>query len=191
MSRQDKLDPPESDDGPAEAPPNDDRLHVDLRLKLDEVAAAEEQRLRHAPLRRPTRRELAELALNLYDARRGRDRMFKEELFGEPGWDMLLALYGLPYRGHALGVTSLSHAANIKPTTGLRWQKVLFDEGLIERGPHCPDTRQHLVRLSDKGRILMERYLIRLFYCENSRAAADTDKVWHGPRCNEVPTEQP
>jgi DNA-binding MarR family transcriptional regulator len=73
-----------------------------------------------------------------------------------------------------LGVTSLSHAANVVPTTGLRWQKVLFEEGLIERGPHVRDSRQQLVRLTDKGRRMMEKYLIRLFYCTGSETA-DTD----------------
>jgi len=172
MSRQGKFDPPQCEERAPELPAGDDRLQVDLRLTLDEIAEAEEERLRHAPLRRPTERELAQLALALYDARRGRDRLFNDGIFGEPAWDMLLALYSFGYRGIALGVTSLSHAANVAPTTGLRWQKVLDDEGLLRRGPHCPDTRQQLVGLTDKGRMLMERYLIRLFYCENSRAAS-------------------
>lgn len=166
MSRQDKFDPNNLADSRAEVPPDNGRLQVDLRLRLDEVAAAEERRLRCAPPRRPTERELGLLALKMYDARRGRDRMFSDQLFGEPGWDMLLALYGLPHRGLVLGVTSLSHAANVKPTTGLRWQKLLEAEELIERGPHVRDARQQLVRLTDKGRMMMERYLIRLFFCE-------------------------
>ena len=97
--------------------------------------------------------------------------MFEEKLFGEPAWDMLLALYGLPHRGVFLGVTSLGHAANVAPTTGLRWQKLLTKQELIERGPYVRDTRRQLVRLSNKGRILMERYLIRLFYCEGPAGA--------------------
>jgi DNA-binding MarR family transcriptional regulator len=174
MSRQDKLNPPKIEIGSAATPPDDDRLQISRRLGLDEVAAAEEERLRKTPRRRPTRRELSQLALQLYDARRGRDRMFNDDLFGEPGWDMLLALYGLPNRGIILGVTSLSHAANVPPTTGLRWQKLLLSEGLIERGPPVNDSRLMLLRLSDKGRILMEKYLIRLFYCEGP-VEADTD----------------
>ena len=169
MSRQDKLDPPRIKKPRANFRADDDRLQIDLRLGLDEVAAAEEARLRKTPRRRPSRRELSELALKLYDARRGRDRMFNDDLFGEPGWDMLLALYGLPNRGILLGVTSLSHAANVPPTTGLRWQKLLLDEGLIERGPDVRDCRQQLLRLTDKGRMMMEKYLLRLFYCEGAR----------------------
>ena len=171
MSRQDKLYPSKIDNGLPEAPADDDRLQIDLRLGFDEVAAAEEERLRRTPRRRPSRRELTQLALKLFDARRGRDRMFNDELFGEPGWDMLLALYGFPSRGHLLGVTSLSHAANVPPTTGLRWQKILLAEGLIERGPLDEDSRQRLLRLTGKGRMMMDRYLIRLFYCEGADAA--------------------
>jgi DNA-binding MarR family transcriptional regulator len=170
VSRQDKLKPPQIDDGLPETPADDDRLQVDLRLGLDEIAAAEEERLRATARRRPSRRELADLALKLYDARRGRDRMFSDELFGEPAWDMLLALYGLPNRGIVLGVTSLGHAANVPPTTGLRWQKLLLDQGLIERGPDVRDSRQQLVRLTSKGRLMMERYLVRLFYCDGRPA---------------------
>ena len=168
MSRQDKLNPPEIDSGTPVAPIDADWLQIELRLGLDEIAAAEEERLRHAPRRRPTRHQLAHLALKLYDARRGRDRIFGDQLFGEPAWDMLLALYGLPSRGVCLGVTSLGHAANVPPTTGLRWQILLTQEGMIERGPHVRDRRKQLVRLTAKGRNLMDKYLVRIFYCEDA-----------------------
>ena len=166
MSRQDHLSPPEIDDVLPEAPVDDGHLQIDLRLGLDRVAAAEEEKLRNVPRRRPTRRELARLASQLYEARRGRDRLFNEKLFGEPAWDMLLALYCLPAQGIVLTATSLSYAANIPPSTGTGWQKLLLDEDLIKRGPNLSDGRQQLVALTDKGRTLMERYLIRLFYCQ-------------------------
>jgi DNA-binding MarR family transcriptional regulator len=171
MSRQDKPDLEKIEGGPSEAPTDDYQLQVDLRLGLDEVAAAEEEQLRNNPGRRPGRSELLRLSTKLYEARRGRDRMFNNQLFGEPAWDMLLALYCLPSRGIFLGVTSLGHAANIPPTTGLRWQKVLLEEGLICRGPHVSDSRKQLVGLTDKGRMLMDRYLLRLFYCQGSHSA--------------------
>lgn len=53
MSRQDKLDPPRIKKPQANFTADDDRLQIDLRLGLDEVAAAEEARLRKAPRRRP------------------------------------------------------------------------------------------------------------------------------------------
>lgn len=172
MSRHDKFNSPQLDDGPLENPA-EGRLQVDLRLRLDEVAAAEEEKLRDDARGRPSKNDLIRLAGKLYDARRRRDRMFDNRLFGEPAWDMLLALYALPKRGIPLGVTSLAYAANIPPTTGLRWQKVLLAEGLIERGPTEKGARQ-LVRLTETGRLLMERYLIRLYHCE-ARSTSDTE----------------
>jgi DNA-binding MarR family transcriptional regulator len=174
VSRHDNFDPSKIDSVLSDAPIDDDRLQVDLRLGLDEVAAAEEEKLRGSVRRRPKRRELVRLAGKVYDARRNRERMFDGKLFGEPAWDMLLALYCMPSRGIMLGVMSLGHAANIAPTTGLRWQKVLEERGLIERGPHVKDSRQQLVRLTGKGRALMSKYLIRLFYCQGP-AGADPD----------------
>jgi DNA-binding MarR family transcriptional regulator len=166
VSRQDKLNPPKIENGLSETPLDDDRRQINLRIRLDEVAAAKGEQLRASSRRRPSKKELLRLACKLYDARRGRDRMFTDGLFGEPAWDMLLGLYCLPSRGVILGVTSLGHAANIAPTTGLRWQEILSEHGLIERGPPVRDSRRHLVRLTRKGRILMEKYLMRLFYCD-------------------------
>lgn len=78
---------------------------------------------------------------------------------------MLLALYHMPQRGELLTVTSLSNAADVPITTGLRWQQRLIDEGLIKRGPHVLDRRVQLMGLTHQGRLLMEEYLTRLFNC--------------------------
>lgn len=166
MSRQDRLNLPEIDTVLPVAPVDADRLQIDVRLGLAEVAAAEEEKLRQSPRRRPTRRELAHLASKLYEARRGRDRMFEDKLFGEPAWDMLLALYCLPVQGIILTATSLAYSANVPPSTGNRWQKLLLGRGLMKRGPNTSDGRQQLVALTDTGKLLMERYLIQLFYCQ-------------------------
>ena len=174
MSCQDNLDPSKIGNDQSDSPVDDDHLQIDLRLGLDEVAAAEVEQLRRRPRRRPTQGELIALASKLYDARRARDRMFHEKLFGEPAWDMLLALYCFPNRGLFLGVMSLGHAANIPPTTGLRWQKVLEERGLIERGPVEHKTRQQLVRLTEAGRTLMSNYMMRLYDCD-SAAGGDPD----------------
>lgn len=165
MSSQDKLNRQEIENERPETPVDDDRLQLDLRLGLDEVAAAEEEQLHASSRRQPSKKELVRLACKLYDARRGRDRLFNSRLFGEPAWDMLLALYGLPSRGELLSVTSLGYAADVPPSTALRWQRTLIEEGLIERFTVEFDTRLQLVRLTPKGQMLLERYLIKLFYC--------------------------
>lgn len=166
MSRQDEFSPAQSDVVPPERAAEDIRLQINLRLNLDEVTEVEAKQLRDSARRRPTRRELTRLACQMYDARRARDRVMDRQLFGEPAWDMLLALYCLPARGELLTVTGLNYAADVAQTTGLRWQRTLRDEGLIERGPNELDERKQMLRLTPKGRALMEQYLTRLFYCD-------------------------
>lgn len=139
-------------------------MQIDVRLRLDEVAEIEAERLRGGARRTPTRRELCRLACRIYDARRTRDRMLGRKLFGEPAWDMMLALYCLPARGEMLNITGLTHAANLPETTGHRWQRVLIKAGLIERGPEGIDKRKQFVRLTTKGREMLDEYLTRLFY---------------------------
>lgn len=149
-----------------EEDPEDLHLHIDLRLELDQIAELHAEQLRLKSRRPPTRKELVRLACRIYDARRTRDRMFDRHLFGEPAWDMLLALYCLPARGERLGVTSLALAANVAQATGHRWQIILIKEGLVERGPPGMDARRQLLRLTENGRKLLENYLTRLFYCD-------------------------
>ena len=91
-----------------------------------------------------------------------REKMLDRKLFGEPGWDMLLALYCLPTRGEKLGITALSLASAGSQTTALRWQSILMEDGLIERHEDQADGRRSFVQLTDRGRNLLEDYLLRL-----------------------------
>ena len=165
MSRHDKLRPPAAIKS-LEGPDDDIMLEVNLRLRLDEVADLEAGLLRISARRQPTPKELRRLARKIYEARRLRDRVIDRELFGEPAWDMLLALYYLPALGQMLTVSGLCCCAGVPQSTAFRWQKMLMSEGLIERGPHQTDGRMHFVRLTERGRELLEQYLTRLFHCE-------------------------
>jgi DNA-binding MarR family transcriptional regulator len=165
VSRQDKLTPPADIEGSGK-PDDDIMLEVNLRLRLDEVAELEAGLLRINARRQPSQKELRRLARKIYEARRMRDRLLDTNLFGEPAWDMLLALYHLPPLGRMLPVSGLSCCAGVPPTTALRWQNTLSSEGLIERGPHEKDRRMQFVRLTERGRQLLEQYLTRLFHCE-------------------------
>jgi DNA-binding MarR family transcriptional regulator len=149
----------------------DDQGLIELRLNFNEVLVADEEILRESCRRSPSERELIRLACKLYNARRDRARMSDQKLMGEPAWDMLLALYCFPSQGICLGVTSLSPAANVAPTIGVKWLERLELTGLIRRGAQVPDGRQQLVALSEKGKLLTTRYLTRLFYCEGSLGA--------------------
>lgn len=175
MSREEQVKAAIGHDDPDDSNPLELRLQLDVRLRLDEVAEIEAERLRANATRPPTPRELGNLAGRIYDARRIRDKMMNRKLFGEPAWDMLLALYCLPTRGELLTITGLTHAANASGTTGHRWQQVLTEEELIERGPEGIDKRKQLVRLTDKGRELLQGYLTRLYYYDAPAARCPDD----------------
>lgn len=155
-------------DGPLtrDVPSDDLRLQINLRLHLDEVAEVEASRLRQQCRRGPTRSELRQMATRIYEARRTRAKVFEQQIFGEPAWDMLLALYFMPARGEFLTVSGLCYAAEVALSTGLRWQETLTQDGLIERGPQGIDKRKQFMRLTLEGRSLMDAYLTRLYYCE-------------------------
>ena len=151
--------------------PSDDEawLQIDLRIGLDQIAAIESEHLRAAQRPAPSRADLIELARRIYDARRTRYRIFDKRVFGEPAWDMLLALYIFPPRGEMLSVSSLSYSAFVPVTTGLRWQSTLMEHDLIERGPKGTDARRQFIRLTANGRELLEKYLTRLYYVDGSK----------------------
>jgi DNA-binding MarR family transcriptional regulator len=160
MSRQDK---PPLPIGESPADPLDQSIvEISLRFRLDEVFGREVELLRGSTPRQPNAKELRRLARRIYEARRLRERVLDGKLFGEPAWDMLLALYHLPALGEMLTVSGLCCCSGVPASTALRWQTILFDEGLIERGPHGTDRRMQFVRLTAQGRKLLEQYLTRL-----------------------------
>jgi len=161
VSRELKLNPVYAPDILQAWPADDLRLQIDVRLNVDPDSGLASRV--PAQQRSPSSRDLERLAGTIYDARRKRDRMLAETFFGEPAWDMLLALYCFPSRGEELYVTSLSYAANVPLATGHRVQEVLSRRGLIERSAESADGRRMRVRLSDKGRALLESYLSALF----------------------------
>jgi len=141
-------------------------LRINLRLSGGEVADLQIAQLGAKEEAKPTPKDLMTLAGDIYDSRRARDRIMGENFFGEPAWDMLLALYAQPARGLPMAVTTLNQCAGVPPSTALRWQKLLLRHGLIDRSPKLFDGRSQIVRLSDHGRAMMDAYLTRRFSTE-------------------------
>lgn len=79
-----------------------------------------------------------------------------------PAWRILLELY--IHRGSRwdLSVTAVSLAADIAPTTSLRWLAELEDRGLIDRLADQLDRRRIHVRLTQEGLIKVETMLLEL-----------------------------
>jgi DNA-binding transcriptional ArsR family regulator len=94
---------------------------------------------------------LAWLATEELNERRRRNSVFNPELFGEPAWDILLDLFVAKVRARKISVTSACIAADVPPTTALRWLTVLEQHGLIRRMNDEFDLRRTWVTLTDEG----------------------------------------
>src|SRR5690348_5985300 len=90
--------------------------------------------------------------------RRGRSHHFSPAMFGEPAWDLLLALYVTQVDNPAPAVSSLAKIAGIANTTAFRWIDYLEEKRLIERRRSSDDGRALTVALSQEGRARLEDY---------------------------------
>ena len=91
-------------------------------------------------------------------ARRLRDRFFRDGLFADPAWDMLLDLLQAELAHLRVPVSSLCIAAAVPATTALRWLKTMVAEGLFVRRSDPHDGRRVFVELSPEARHAMHRY---------------------------------
>lgn len=126
--------------------------------RLREAAAGEIQQTVQPAPPRVVRSHLA-LARKAYALRRKRQAIFgNPDLFGEPGWDILLDLFIAQGEGKSVSVSSACIGSAAPPTTGLRWLGILADEGLVVRENDPEDHRRVLVRLTRAGTAAMERF---------------------------------
>ena len=108
------------------------------------------------------RRILHERASQIRFSRELRRSSFNPNMFGEPAWDILLALYVIDGEQRRLSTRQVSTLAGHALTTALRWLDYLEQQELIERGTNPFDQRVVYVELSAKGRAAMDDYLTRL-----------------------------
>ena len=88
--------------------------------------------------------------------RQQRRRYFENDLFGEPAWDILLALYAAALVQRRIAVTALAEEASLPQTTTLRWLHALHRDGLVERTADPIDARRVLISLSEQGLAAMD-----------------------------------
>lgn len=98
----------------------------------------------------------------LIEQRRLRRRFLPEELFHEPAWDMLLALYVALHDQRVMNVKTLVSSADAPVTTSQRWIEHLAKLGLVRRVVDPVDRRRIEVSLSDDGRRAIEAYLVAI-----------------------------
>jgi DNA-binding MarR family transcriptional regulator len=96
---------------------------------------------------------------NILRSRRMRNRLFGDNLFGEPAWDVLLELYAAELNGRKLSVSGACYASAAPPSTGLRWVHRLEKEGWIRRVADPADCRRSWVELTQEASARMRQLL--------------------------------
>lgn len=81
--------------------------------------------------------------------RRLRERMLGEDLFADPGWDILLDLFAAQEEGQQVSVSSLCIAASVPPTTALRWITNMTEAGYLVRRQDPHDARRVYIELAE------------------------------------------
>lgn len=101
-------------------------------------------------------------AAALFKARQLRTRIFGQTLFGEPGWDMLIALYVAESSGTGVTVSGLAEWVGCPSTTGLRWLQVLEAKRLVCRRAHPSDKRMHFVELTRTAHDALDHFFAQV-----------------------------
>ena len=100
----------------------------------------------------------AERVERMLRARRTRDKIFGDELFADPAWDMLLESLAAHLRRQKISVSGLCAVAAVPATTALRWIVKLEQEGLLTREDDPLDHRRTWICITDAGLSAMLRY---------------------------------
>ena len=108
------------------------------------------------------RRFLLDLARRAVFERQRRTAFFDQAMFGEPAWDMLLALYVADFVGGKQTIGNLAELVDVPVSTVVRWAGQLERKHCIIREPHPHDRRAIFVRLTDKGREGLDAYFSSL-----------------------------
>jgi DNA-binding MarR family transcriptional regulator len=104
----------------------------------------------------------AETVRSVIRARRLRARYFREELFADPAWDMLLDLLQAEIAQLRVPVSSLCIAASVPATTALRWLKTMVGQGLFVRRADPHDGRRVFVELAPDASQALRRYFAEI-----------------------------
>lgn len=101
---------------------------------------------------------LAAKARLFLSSRLAREQYFHRELFGEPAWEILLALYVIEDAGARFTISKLAECIDSPLSTVVRWVKTLEEQSLVSRVQHPTDRRIVFVRLLDKGSTALDDY---------------------------------
>jgi hypothetical protein len=93
--------------------------------------------------------------------RRERSDFFPARLFGDPAWDILLALTLAYCRQRRMTVTNLCNSVEAPMTTSLRWIQLMTDAGHLIRRNDVNDRRRRFIELSPSALERMIEYCSR------------------------------
>ncbi len=132
-------------------------IAVEFGSRADRLVDGDEERgTDEAPL------DPRDLAKQLLAQRMARFDHFPAELFHEPAWDMLLALFVAHEDRQTMNVKTLVASAHAPVTTSQRWIDHLHKLKLIDRVIDPIDRRRMEISLSDSGLTAVTAYLRRL-----------------------------
>jgi hypothetical protein len=98
------------------------------------------------------------VAERLYAERRRRDEYFPAALFGEPAWDLLLALFIAHDEGRHVSLQEAYSAAKLDPRDGPALVERLVGSGLVSRS----HNRWNAILLTEQGMDRLGDYLADL-----------------------------
>jgi DNA-binding MarR family transcriptional regulator len=110
-------------------------------------------------LSEPILRQANNIARSELGRRRHRLNYFAASMFGEPAWDILLALYMSDTSESRNTISRLAETSGAPMTTVLRWVDYLEQARLVARRPSSTDRRVVFVELTAQGRDKLTTYL--------------------------------
>lgn len=147
--------------------PVDDPLDAAVLRALAKWATAAD----HDTLAVPNPFDAASMARSAYKARRKVDDVFGIAGFSvTPAWDIMLDLLIARAEKKEISTSSACIGAACPPTTGLRWLRVLEDQGLISKTDDANDGRRSVCSLTEKGVLLTEQALQADFRAQVGKA---------------------
>ncbi len=102
---------------------------------------------------------LATIAMDEIRWRGARRGFVPSEIYGEPGWVIMLDLFVNRTRGRNVSVTSACVGSGVPPTTALRYITLLDAEGFVFHETDHTDGRRRWIRLTPTGLSRIRRYL--------------------------------
>lgn len=103
--------------------------------------------------------DLVARARGIIASRKARRKHFPSDLFHEPAWEMLMALFIIYEGDHTMNVKQLVSCSDAPATTSQRWIDHLHKSGLIDRVTDTIDRRRIDISLSERGYDAMANYL--------------------------------